>query len=343
MAVTSGLRVEQRDDGWTVAGQAGDPEDLRLCNDYLGYLADRNYAAGTRRSYAFDLLAFARWLSAHHLRLAAVDTDALLRFLASCREGGLAPATVNRRLAAVGGLFAFRAMRDPSALDLMPHGPAARRAASAQRDGLLGHLSRPQPRSRLRARQPRRLPRGLDRPEVTAFLASLRAWRDKAIAGLMLFSGLRSAEVLALAITDVDIGGGWVRVRGKGSRERRVPMDAEVAGWVQAYLLAERPDTEATALFVVAKGPHRGRPLTPAGLRTIFRYHRVRAGVPAAHPHALRHSFGTALAEAGVDLAIIQALLGHAHVDSTVGYIHLAPVRVRAAYDQARAAQRARA
>jgi hypothetical protein len=62
MAVTSGLGVEQRDDGWTVAGHAGDPEDLRLCNDYLGYLADRNYAAGTRRSYAFDLLAFARWL-----------------------------------------------------------------------------------------------------------------------------------------------------------------------------------------------------------------------------------------------------------------------------------------
>jgi integrase/recombinase XerD len=167
--------------------------------------------------------------------------------------------------------------------------------------------------------------------------------RDKAIAGLMLFSGLRSAEVLCLGVCDVDIGGGWVRVCGKGSRERRVPIDAEVGGWVQAYLLAERPDTEQSALFVVAKGPHRGRPLTAAGLRTIFRYHRARAGVSAAHPHALRHSFGTALAEAGVDLAVIQALLGHAHVDSSVGYIHLAPVRVRAAYDQARAVQRARA
>jgi site-specific recombinase XerD len=91
---------------------------------------------------------------------------------------------------------------------------------------------------------------------------------------------------------------------------------------------------------VVAKGAHRGQPLTPAGLRTIFRYHRDRAGVPAAHPHALRHSFGTALAEAGVDLAVIQALLGHAHVDSSVGYIHLAPVRVRAAFDAARDRQR---
>jgi site-specific recombinase XerD len=93
-------------------------------------------------------------------------------------------------------------------------------------------------------------------------------------------------------------------------------------------------------LFVVAKGRNRGRPLTTAGLRTIFRYHRDRSGVAAAHPHALRHSFGTALAEAGVDLAVIQALLGHAHVDSSVGYIHLAPVRVRAAYDTARERQR---
>ncbi len=174
-------------------------------------------------------------------------------------------------------------------------------------------------------------------------MASLRTWRDKAIAGLMLFSGLRSAEVLALDVADVDIGAGWARVAGKGGRERRAPVDSEVVGWIQAYLLAERPDTKTGALFVVAKGPHRGQRLTPAGLRTIFRYHRDRADVPAAHPHALRHSFGTALAEAGLDLAVIQALLGHARVDSSVGYIHLAPVRVRAAYDAARAKQRARA
>ena len=67
----------------------------------------------------------------------------------------------------------------------------------------------------------------------------------------------------------------------------------------------------------MAKGPNRGQPLTAAGLRTIFRYHRAVAGVPGGHPHALRHTFGTALAEAGVDLAVMQALLGHAHIDTT--------------------------
>lgn len=338
MVMRSRLKVIGVVGGWGLTG--ADSADVRLVNDYLGYLADRRYAAGTLRSYAFDLLALCRWLLEEDVELKVVDTATLLRFLASCE--GLAPATVNRRLAAVNGLFTFRAMRDPKSVNPMPRGPAARRPSTAERGGLLGHLAAPRPRSALRARQPQRLPRGLQVGEVNAFLASLRSWRDRAIAGLMLFSGLRSGEVLALAVADVDIGGRWVRVKGKGGRERRAPLDTEVAGWVQTYLLAERPHTEATALFVVAKGTHRGQPLTPAGLRTIFRYHRGKTGVSAAHPHALRHTFGTSLAEAGVDLAVIQSLMGHAHVDSTVGYIHLAPVRVRAAFDAAREGERGR-
>ena len=223
----------------------------------------------------------------------------------------------------------------------VPRGAAARRAAAGERSGLLAHLARPKARSGLRVREPRRLPRGLDRAETAALLTSFRTDRDRAIAGLMLFSGLRSAEVLGLAVTDVDIPRGWVRVMGKGGKERRVPLDSDVAGLIQAYLLAERPETSSRALFVVAKGPHRGQPLTAAGLRTIFRYHRGKAGVPAGHPHALRHSFGTALAEAGVDLAVVQALMGHDHVDSSAAYIRLAPAHVRAAYDAARQRQRA--
>jgi integrase len=213
-------------------------------------------------------------------------------------------------------------------------------ASKAERGGLLGHMAKPLPRSKLRVREPRRLPRGLDNAEVRALLKSFRTTRDRCIAGLMLLSGLRSGEVLDLRVRDADIPRGWVQVNGKGNKERRVPMDPEVAALVQEYLLVERPDTDATQLFVVAKGPHRGRPLTPAGLRTVFRYHRGRARVPAGHPHALRHTFGTALAEAGVDLAVLQALMGHDNIDSSVAYIHLAPPRLRAAYDAARARQR---
>ncbi|MGI5182314.1 tyrosine-type recombinase/integrase [Dactylosporangium sp. CA-152071] len=357
MSDEGGLRVEEHAGGWTLVGPAA--SGFGLVNEYLGYLVDRRYSPRTVRAYAFDLLAWCRWLMAEDVELAEVDTPVLLRYLAFCRTAtyrgrpggnvysigdgrnvGYAAATVNRRLAAVSGLFEFTAMRDPAAVNPVPRGPQRRATARGERGGMLGHLARARPASRLRVRQPRRLPRGLDRGEVAALLDSFRTWRDRSIAGLMLFSGLRSAEVLGLAVADVDIPRGWVRVIGKGDKERRVPVDAEVAGWVQTYLLAERPDTEVTALFVVAKGSHRGRSLSAEGLRAVFRYHRDRAGVPAGHPHALRHTFGTALAEAGVDLAVVQALMGHDHIDSSARYVHLAPAHVRAAFDDARARQR---
>jgi site-specific recombinase XerC len=233
-------------------------------------------------------------------------------------------------------------MRDPEVRNPIPSGREARRVSAAERNGLLGHLVRPKRRSALRLREPRRLPRSLDRRETTDLLNSLRTWRDRSLAGLMLLSGLRSGELLTLDVADVDIGARWLRVMGKGSKERRVPLDVDVAGLIQTYLLVERPPSSSTRLFLVAKGPTRGQPLTAAGLRTVFRYHRAKARVPAGHPHALRHTFGTAMAEAGVDLAVMQALLGHAHVDTTARYIHLAPTHVRKDFDAARARIRAR-
>jgi site-specific recombinase XerD len=349
-------RVESSGDGWVLAGAGC---ELGLVNDFLKYLSDRNYSPRTIRSYAFDLLHFVRWLSTEGLELDAVNTDVLLRYLSACRTAilphqasgnvysirdgrstGYAPKTVNRRLAALSAMFAFRAMREPGFVSPVPRGREARQTARGERAGLLGHLAAPAPRSRLRVREPRRLPRGLDGAETAALLGSFRTVRDQAIAGLMLFSGLRSCEILSLHVQDVDIARGWVRVLGKGGKERRVPVDREVAALVQSYLLTERPDTDSPALFIVAKGPTRGQPLKSAGLRTIFRYHRARARVPSGHPHALRHTFGTALAEAGVDLAVLQALMGHDHVDSAAAYIHLAPRHVRRAYDAARARQR---
>jgi integrase/recombinase XerC len=347
--------AEVRAGRWELTGAVG----LALINDYLGYVADRGYSARTVRAYAFDLLHFARWLAGEGIVVDGVDTDVLLRYLAANRSerrdgqpanviplgrgtaSGFAPATINRRLAAISGLFAFRSMRDPDAVNPVPKGPAARRTARGERTGLLAHLASPKPRSKLRVREPRRLPRGLDRAETATLMGSFRTGRDRAMAGLMLLSGLRSAEVLGLRIADVDIARGWVRVTGKGDKERSVPLDPDVAGLIQSYLLAERPETVSKALFVVAKGPHRGQPLTAAGLRRVFRYHREISGVAAGHPHALRHTFGTALAESGVDLAVLQALMGHDHVESSAAYIHLAPAHVRAAYDAARQRQRA--
>jgi site-specific recombinase XerD len=352
------LRLRRCENGWTLEGCGA--ERFAWVNDYLGYLVDRAYSPHTVEGYAFDLLAFTRWLVSEGIEMEEVTTDAIVRFLAACRTApvrgrrggnvysirdgrnvGFAATTVNRRLAAISGLFGYREMLDPNQRNPMPRGREARRRSAGERSGELAHLGRPRQRSRLRLREPRRLPRALDRDELRALIGSFRTDRDRAIAGLMLFSGLRSAEVLGLAVRDVDIGRGWLRVIGKGDKERRVPIDPDVASLIQTYLLAERPETASTAVFVVAKGPHRGKPLSAAGLRTVFRYHRAKAGVPAGHPHAFRHSFGTALAEAGVDLPEIQALMGHDHIDSAAAYIHLAPAHLRSAYDAARARQRA--
>ena len=158
------LRVHGSGERWRIEG-GWRAADRQLCNDYLGYLADRRYSPASVRAYAFDLLHFARWLAGQDIGLDAVDTDALLRYLAACRAerragqhdnvislasgraSGFAPATINRRLAAVSGLFSFRSMRDPAAANPVPRGPAARRAAAGERAGLLGHLARPRPRS----------------------------------------------------------------------------------------------------------------------------------------------------------------------------------------------------
>ena len=147
----------------------------------LGYLADRRYSPASVRAYAFDLLHFARWLAGEDIALDAVDTDALLRYLAanraerrdgqhenvislaSGRAYGFAPATVNRRLAAISGLFSFRSMRDPAARQPGAAWPcrAADRAGSEPGCWLTWPA---EPRSKLRVREPRRLPRGWTAP-----------------------------------------------------------------------------------------------------------------------------------------------------------------------------------
>jgi integrase/recombinase XerD len=168
-----------------------------LVNDYLGYLADRNYSPRTLRAYGYDLLAFCRWLDSVDIDLASVTTDTVLDFMRYCRQTPIvgrptnvvsmtgrrldrySSTTINHRLAALTGLFTFRTLREPELRNPIPTGREARRVSAEERNGLLGHLVRPKRRSALRLREPHRLPRALDRRETADLLSSLRTWRDR--------------------------------------------------------------------------------------------------------------------------------------------------------------------
>ncbi|MDP8970193.1 MAG: site-specific integrase [Actinomycetota bacterium] len=182
------------------------------------------------------------------------------------------------------------------------------------------------------------MPESLDAAEVASFVADLHTARDRAIALVMLLGGLRAGEVRALLLSDVDMGLRRVRVTGKGGRQRVVPVDGVFFTELAGYLRRERPpDCHTAECFVVLRGPTTGGALTEAGLRRIFRSHRATAGTPRVRPHRLRHTYGTQLAAAGIDLLVLRELMGHASPETTAGYVHLSAATLAAEYSAARA------
>jgi site-specific recombinase XerD len=347
-----GLQVHDGPGGHVLVGQG---EDVELANRYLEHLSTRCFAPATRRAYAFDLLSFLRFCAERGLAVATVQPMDVFDFLAWLQRSstaspdrvvvpltasrGAAPATMNRRIAALRGLFEFAVVigvRSSSPV------PTARTSSSARaRRGLLGHVRSPGRgvgQGRL-VRQPSRLPESLPAHEVAAFVADLRTARDRAMALLMLLGGLRSCEVRGLLLRDVDLGLRRVLVVGKGGKERVVPVDRAFFTELVCYLRTERPAGCATEeCFVVLRGPTRGAPMTEAGLRHLFRIHRDRAGVPRVRPHRLRHTYGTELASAGIDLVVLRDLMGHASPETTAGYVHLSVETLAAEYAKARLA-----
>jgi site-specific recombinase XerD len=178
----------------------------------------------------------------------------------------------------------------------------------------------------------------LDASEVAEFFGDLLTFRDRAIVLAMLLGGLRAGEVRSLRLAEVDVGLRRVRVLGKGGRERVVPIDRRFFVEVTDYLRHERPsDSSAAECFVVLRGPTRGQPMTEAGLRKIFRTHRDRTGTLRVRPHRLRHTYGTDLAAAGIDLLVLRELMGHASPETTARYVHVSQERIATEYAKARA------
>jgi integrase/recombinase XerD len=322
----SPMRVIEQDTGREVA----------WINRYLDREHVRRLADKSLYSYAHSLLHFVRWWeSVHHTGdisqqdLAESTLLDYLRFQSSLERRPSA-STINDRVAT-----ADRAIRNqfPNAPCQVAHGfhqPFLHRRPMG--------LGRPRfELSRLRIKEPRLNIVPLSVDEVARFWSSFRNARDLAIVGLMLLHGLRSVEVMALNRDDVLFSEAQIRVRGKGTKMRLLPLAPETTQLLDHYLRVERPDPCSAALFVVLKGPARGQRITPAGLRSLFRHHRRTTGVQLANPHRFRHTFASDMVRAGISLPALMQLMGHADIETTLHYVKVSPQDVYLQYARATA------
>src|SRR5258707_7394893 len=303
-------------------------------NRYLDREYVRRLANTTLRTYAHNLLHFVRWWeSVHHtgeIKEGDLSESTLLDYVRfqSSQQPRPSSSTINDRVA-----VADRAIRNefPEAPCQIAHG--FHQAFLRRRPMGLGR-----PRvalSRLRVKVPKHNIVPLSVNEVARFWSSFHTARDLAIVGLMLLQGLRSAEVLALNRDNVLLSEAQLRVRGKGNKIRFLPLAPETTQLIDHYLRLERPNPCSAALFVSLKGHARGTRMTPAGLRSLFRYHRQTTGIQLANPHRFRHTFASDMVRAGMSLPALMKLMGHADIETTLRYVQVTPQDVYLQYARA--------
>jgi site-specific recombinase XerD len=311
-------------------GPSGQPVvriGMPLIDDYLEFLEGR-CRPNTVLAAAYDLKVFFTVVAKPPADVIVAD---VLGFITAQRTGrssgqtlqpvghgeepaGVATSTVARRLSTISGFFAYLQAREDVTANPVPRGLPTRRERSRPGQGVP------------LTRRTRRLPRILTPAEVDALTAALRTHRDRAMVAAMVLGGLRRCEVLGLRMEDVRVPERRVFIAdGKGGHQRLVPVSARFFAEVAAYLDTERPtDAGTDHVFVVLKGPRRGQPLSAKGLDEVLSGARRRAGLSHATCHELRHTCLTRLREAGMPLEAVQAQAGHASIESTRIYLHLA-------------------
>jgi integrase/recombinase XerD len=289
--------------------------------DFLAYLEfERGLSRNTLEAYRSDLLQFGAFLDRRGTNALAAEHGDLAAFLSDLATGtpdrpAVAPATLQRKAACLRSFY--RHLR---------------------REGLLER----DPTADLRApRKSQKLPKVLTRDEIGRLLAAPRgpdptSLRDRALLELMYACGLRASEGVGLDVGDLDLQAAVLRARGKGAKERLVPIGREAVAATAAYLERGRPKLvglrEEGALFV----NRRGARLTRQGLYKIVQRHARAVGLQdRMSPHTLRHSFATHLLAGGCDLRSLQEMLGHADIATTQIYTHLSAERLKDAYFRA--------
>ena len=306
----------------TIAPSAESRPYEHLVLDYLAYLEfERGLSRNTLEAYRSDLLQFGRFLESRGLDAVtakAADVSEFLSDLAAGDGNGRAaasPATVHRKAACLRSFY--RHLRREGVRETDP----------------TTTISGP--------RRSQRMPKVLNRGEVTKLLAQPRgseptALRDRALLELMYACGLRASEAIGMDARDLDMEAGVLHARGKGSRERVVPVGKAAIEAVRIYLERGRPSLLRGRIEAKLFVNFRGEPLTRQGLYKIVRRHATTAGLAERmSPHTLRHTFASHLLAGGCDLRSVQEMLGHADVATTQLYTHLSNERLKDVYFKA--------
>lgn len=315
--------------------RSGNGKDIDLPNRFLRALELRGLSRHSIRAYGYDLVVFLRWMQQRRRTLKSLTETDVMEFIAFHRDRKAAAKTINRRLIACRLLYQF-AFDKPI--------PSGHRVSRPSRhfigmlyDPYLGIIRvRRHGRLKLRVQEPKKVIDPLTTDQVNSFLRRVSRHRDVAITLFMLLCGLRSHEVVSVKITDVNFTERQVLVRGKGNKQRIVPLPELLIRAIQKYLKLERPTTsKADQLLVVLQGARRGEPMTTSGLRSIFRQRRKVDILRTAHPHKMRHTFGADMARSGVSLPSLQRMMGHSTPVMTRHYIELSTDDVREEYERA--------
>jgi integrase/recombinase XerC len=284
---------------------------------YLQELAREGASTHTLDAYAADLRQFQQYFSPPDLEPPApqsIDLLMLREWLASLYRDRLMAVTIRRKLAAVRGLFRF----------LLREGVVAINVARLVRT----------------PKAPKTLPDVMTAEQVNTLIDGVQSntlerpfpARDRAIFELLYGCGVRVGELSGLNLDDLDRAERWIRVRGKGRKERQVPLPGKAAEALERYLAARPVVRDEKAVFL----NHRNGRLTARGVHGIVTlYARALSGDPSVHPHSFRHAYATHLLADGADLRSIQELLGHARLSTTQKYTQVSLVDLMAVYDKA--------
>jgi site-specific recombinase XerD len=294
--------------------------EVEWANQFLDAQRLRGLSLRSLRAYAYDLANLARWFAVASVEPSGLTEGKLTDYILYQLEHQPQPAprTINHRLSVAICLYRFHHGHELASQG-RSHG------CSFTLSPPFGYARRRRVQRGLGVKVPRRIVVPLTTMEVDKFWSGFRTFRDLSIVALMLFNGLRSCEVLNLKLEDLRFAQGQILVQGKGNRQRLLPIDWQTTKLIENYLSVERPNTNSCVVFVVLKGPNRGKPLTPAGLRTVFRHHRRTSSVSKANPHRFRHTFGADMVRAGVSLPALMKLMGHSHIHTTMLYVQLCP------------------